>query len=176
MKWSRRRTRTHTPHTHTHTSVPAIAKLTAQLVLIKINTVSEPNISAPTSVSPLERDWRTKPIIYIINNSLAFRYVIIANRNYYGIFGFVPNERGRIHEHKAPFRKQLSSQAFKVYSFVSLCERTHSESAHGHSLGCFVFKCGNSRHSLFFCWRLSNSVALLWAPPYGLGVNCLYSL
>ncbi len=35
----------------------------------------------------------------------------------------MPNERGRIHEHKAPFRKQLSAQAFKVYSFVSLCER-----------------------------------------------------
>ncbi len=32
-------------------------------------------------------------------------------------------ERGRIHENKAPFRKQLSAQSFKVYSFVSLCER-----------------------------------------------------
>ncbi len=31
----------------------------------------------------------------------------------------MPNERGRIQEHKAPFRKQLSVQAFKVYSFVS---------------------------------------------------------
>ncbi len=30
-------------------------------------------------------------------------------------------------------------------------------------------------HSLFFCWWLSNSVALLRAPPFGLGVNCLYS-
>ncbi len=27
------------------------------------------------------------------------------------------------------------------------------------------FQVCNSRHSLFFCWRLSNSVALLWAPP-----------
>ncbi len=74
-------------------------------------------------MSPLECDWRTKPIIYIINNSLAFRYVTSQIWKYYGIFGFVPNERGRIHEHKAPFRKQLSAQAFKVYSFVNLCER-----------------------------------------------------
>ncbi len=74
-------------------------------------------------MSPLERDWSTKPIIYIINNSLAFRYVTSQIWKYYGTFGFVRNERGRIHEHKAPFRKQLSAQAFKVYSFVSLCER-----------------------------------------------------
>ncbi len=74
-------------------------------------------------MSPLERDWSTKPIINIINNSLAFRYVTSQIWKYYGIFGFVPNERGRIHEHKAPFHKQLSAQAFKVYSFVSLCER-----------------------------------------------------
>ncbi len=95
------------------------ANLTAQLVFYQ----NEPNISAPASVSPLERDWSTKPIIYIINNSLAFRYVTSQIWKYYGIFGFVPNERGRIHEHKAPFRKQLSAQAFKVYSFISLCER-----------------------------------------------------
>ncbi len=31
------------------------------------------------------------------------------------------------------------------------------------------FQVRNSRHSLFFCWRLSNSVALLQAPPSGLG-------
>ncbi len=31
-------------------------------------------------------------------------------------------------------------------------------------------------HSLFFCWRLSNSVALLRAPPSGLRMICLYSL
>ncbi len=30
------------------------------------------------------------------------------------------NKRGRVHEHKAPFHKQLCAQAFKVYSFVSL--------------------------------------------------------
>ncbi len=74
--------------------------------------------SARPPLSPLERDWSTKPII--INNSLAFRYVTSQIWKYYGIFGFVPNERGRIHEHKAPFHKQLSTQ---VYSFVSLCER-----------------------------------------------------
>ncbi len=37
------------------------------------------------------------------------------------------------------------------------------------------FQVRNSWHSLFFYWRLSNSVALLRAPPSGLGVNCLYS-
>ncbi len=97
--------------------------------------------SARPRLSPLERDWSTKPIIYIINNSFAFRYVTSQIWKYYGIFGFVPNERGRIHEHKAPFRKQLSAQAFKVYSFVSLCERCIQKSAHGHCLGGFVFKC-----------------------------------
>ncbi len=90
-------------------------------------------------MSLLERDWSTKPIIYIINNSFAIRYVTSQIWKYYGIFGFVPNERGRIHEHKAPFHKQLSAQAFKVYSFVSLWE-THSESAHGHCVGGFVLK------------------------------------
>ncbi len=35
----------------------------------------------------------------------------------------MPNERSRIHEHKSPFRKHLSAQAFKVYSFVSPYER-----------------------------------------------------
>ncbi len=36
------------------------------------------------------------------------------------------------------------------------------------------FQVRNSWHSLFFCWRLSNSVALLWAPPSGLGwIACI---
>ncbi len=151
-------------HTHTHTqntSVPVLLTWQRSWYFIKIK-YSEPNISAPVSVSPLERNWSTKPIIYIINNSLAFRCVTSQIWKYYGIFGFVPNERGRIHEHKAPFRKQLSAQAFKVYSFVSLCE-THSESAHGHCLVGFVFKC-------------ATGTKLLRAPPSGLGVNCLYSL
>ncbi len=115
-------------------------------------------------MSPLERDWSTKPIIYIINNSLAFRYVTSQIWKYYGTFGFVPNERGRIHEHKAPFRKQLTAQAFKVYSFVSLWER-HAFRISTWSLSrglCFQVR--NSWHLLFFCCRLSNSVALLGAP------------
>ncbi len=33
------------------------------------------------------------------------------------------------------------------------------------------FQVRNSWHSLFFCWRLANSVALLQAPPSGLRVN-----
>ncbi len=108
-------------HTHTHTqniSVTVLLTLQRSQYFIKIEN-SEPNINVSTSVSPLERDWSTKPIIYIINNSFAFRYVTSQIWKYYGIFGFVPNERGRIHEHKAPFRKQLSVQAFKEYSFVS---------------------------------------------------------
>ncbi len=116
LKWSRWHTHTHTKHISS-----SIANLTASWYFIKIK-YSEPNISAAASVSPLERDWSTKPIIYI-NICLAFRYVTSQIWKYYGIFGFMPNERGRIHEHKAPFRKQLSAQTFKVYSFVSLCER-----------------------------------------------------
>ncbi len=109
-------------HTHTHTSVPALLTWQNSWYFIKIK-YSEPNISAPASVSPLEHDWSTKPIIYIINNSFAFRYVTLQIWKYYGISGFVPNERGGIHEHKAPFRKQLSVQAFKVYSFLSVYVR-----------------------------------------------------
>ncbi len=89
---------------------------------------------------------------------------------YYGIFGFLPNERGRIHEHKAQFRKQLSVQAFDQ----SMWE-TRSESAHGHYLVGFVFK--RATHSIRCSSAgLSNSVALLRATPSGLGVNCLYAL
>ncbi len=65
-----------------------------------------------------------------------------------GYFGFVPNESGRIHEHIA---------------LVSPYERSE------HMVTV-------SRHSLFFCWcwRLSNSVALLWMPPSGLGgIACI---
>ncbi len=48
--------------------------------------------------------------------------------------GFVPNERGRIHEHKAPFHKQLSAQAFKVYS-LSVYVRDAFRIGNGHCLG-----------------------------------------
>ncbi len=110
-------------------------------------------------MSPLECDWSMKPIIYI-NNSLAFRYVTSQIWKYYGIFGFVPNERGRINKHKAPFHKQLSVQDFKVrYTPLSV----YSESAHGHCLVCFVFKCathgihcssaGGYQTVLYYCRR-----------------------
>ncbi len=145
-------------YTHTKHISSSIAKV-GNVTLSKWNT----NISACASVSPLERDWSTKPIIYIINNSLAFRYVTSQIWKYYGIFGFVLNERGRIHEHKAPFRKQLSAQAFKVYSFVSLCER-RVQNQHMVTVWGLCFQVRNSWHSLFFCWRLSNSVALLRRP------------
>ncbi len=51
----------------------------------------------------------------------------------------MPNERGRIHEQKDPFRKQLSAQAFKVYSFVS--ERRVQNQHMVTVLGGFIFKC-----------------------------------
>ncbi len=160
------RARTHT-HTHTHTSVPALLTWQHSWYFIKIK-YSEPNISAPASVSPLERDWSTKPIIYIINNSLAFRYVTSQIWKYFGIFGFVPNERGRIHEHKAPFRKQLSAQAFK-YTPLSVYVRDAFRISTWSLSSGLCFQVRNSWHSLFFCWRLSNNVALLRAPPSGLG-------
>ncbi len=40
----------------------------------------------------------------------------------------------RIHEHKAPFHKQFSAQAFKVYSLCQSMWETHSQSAHSHCL------------------------------------------
>ncbi len=91
LKWSRRSVHTHT-HTNTQkstrTSVPALLTWQHSWYFIKIKYI-EPNISAPASVSPLERDWSTKPIIYIINNSLAFRYITLQIWKYSGIFGFV---------------------------------------------------------------------------------------
>ncbi len=114
-------------------------------------------------MSPLEHDWNTKPIIYIINNSFAFRYVTLQIWKYYGIFGYVPNERGRIHEHKALFRKQLSAQAFKVrYTPLSVRDAFRISTWSLSSGLCFQVR--NSRHSLFFCWWLSNSFALLRRP------------
>ncbi len=106
------------------------------------------------------------------NNSLAFRYIKSQIWKYYGIFGFMLNERGRIHEHKAPFRKLLSAQAVCVSVYV---RDTFRISTWSLSRG-LCLQVRNSWHSLFFCWRLSNSVALLQALPSGLGVNCLYSL
>ncbi len=116
-------------------------------------------------MSPLECNWSTKPIIYTLNNSLAFRYVTSQIQKYYRIFWFVVNERGRIHKHKAPFRKQLSVQSILI--FQSMWE-TCSESAQSLSSG-LCFKVLNSWHSLFFCWRLSNSVALLQGAPFWIG-------
>ncbi len=78
----------------------------------------------------------------------------------------MPNERVRIHEHKAlvsPCEKLLSvyvRDAFRISTwslFSGLC-----------------FQARNSWHLLFFCWRLSNSVALLRAPPSGLGRNSCF--
>ncbi len=96
-----------------------------------------------------------KPVIYIINNRLTFRFVTSQIWKYYAIFGFVQNERGRIHEQKAPFRKQLSA---KVYSFVSLCER-RVQNQHMVTVSTLFSSAQiESWHSLFFCWRLLRAV------------------
>ncbi len=102
----------------------SIANLTAQLVLYqnKIHWTKHQRTRLCVTVG-MRLKYKAYHLTCIINNSLAFRYVTSQIWKYYVIFGFVPNERGRIHEHKAPFRKQLSAQAFKVYSFISLCER-----------------------------------------------------
>ncbi len=74
------------------------------------------------------------------------------------------NERGRIHEHKAPFRKQLSAQAFKVYSFFSVYVRDAFRISTWSLSGGFVFKCashgircssaGGYQTALHYCGRL----------------------
>ncbi len=98
-----------------------------------------------------------KPIIYIINNSLAFRYVTSQIWKYYGILGFVQNKRGRIHEHKAPFRvcKPLKYTPLSVYVRDAFRISTLS--------GGFVFKCathgirsssaGGYQTALHYCRR-----------------------
>ncbi len=122
-------------HTHTHqkkTSVPAFLTWQQQLVLYQNKIQWTKHHRTHLCIT----DWSTKPIIHISKNYLAFRYVTSQIWNYV-ILGFVMNERGRMHEHKA----QLSAQVFKVYS-IFLCQsmwETHSESAHGHSLVGFVF-------------------------------------
>ncbi len=120
-------------------------------------------------MSPLERNWSTKPII---NNSFAFRYVTSQIWIYYGIFGFMPNERARIHEHKAPFRKQLSAQAFKCTP-LPVYVRDAFRTVHGHCLGGFVFK--RATHGI----RCSSLVVIKQrciaaTPPSGLGwIACI---
>ncbi len=112
---------------HTHASFLALLTWQHWWYFIKIK-YSEQNISGHLCVT-VGMWLKYKPIICIINNSFAVRYVTSQKCKYYGIFGFVPTERGRIHGHKSPFRKQFSAQAFKVYSFVSPCER-HVQKQH----------------------------------------------
>ncbi len=85
----------------------------------------------------------------------------------YRIFGFVPNDRGRTHEHKAPLHKRLREQAF-----------VSPEPAYGHGLVGFVLKCttqgrcssaGGYQTALHYCER----PLLDWGG--GGGGGCLYS-
>ncbi len=142
-----------------HISVPALLTWQRSWYFIKIK-YSEPNISAHASVSPLKRNWSTKPIIYIINNSLAFRYITSQIWKYYGIFGFVPNERGRIHEHKALHfpnswvRKPLKYTTLPVRDEFRISTRSLS--------GCFVCKCVVWWLKVWNRWQLSLAKARPW--------------
>ncbi len=110
-------------------------------------------------------------IIYIKNNSFAFRYVTSQIWKYYGIFGFVTNERGRIHEHKAPHRKPLK------YTLLSVRD---------------AFRISTWPLSSGLCFQVAFTVLLLAViknrrsvsghqhritagAPFCIGVNCLYS-
>ncbi len=115
-----------------------IANLTAQLVLYqnKIQWTKHQCVTIGTWLK-----YVTKPIIYMINNSLAFRYVTSQIWKYYGIFGFVPNEGVRIHEHKAPFRKQLSAWVPLKYTLLSVYVRDAFRISTWSLSRGFVFKC-----------------------------------
>ncbi len=52
---------------------------------------------------------------------------------------------------------------------------THSESAHGHCLVGFVFKCATHAFAVLLL-AVIKQCCITAAPPSGLGVNCLYSL
>ncbi len=53
--------------------------------------------------------------VYVYIYMCVCVYIYVPRFGGHGSIRFrYPNERGRIHEHKAPFRKQLSAQAFKV--------------------------------------------------------------
>ncbi len=60
--------------THTQTITSSITSLTAQLVFY-LNKIQWTKHRRTCLLSPLERDWSTKPIIYIMNNNFAFRYI-----------------------------------------------------------------------------------------------------
>ncbi len=141
------------PNKHTqNTSVPALLKLVSN----KIQTLEHPLLC-----HPLERDELTYKA-YNLHNSLAFKEFTSQTWKYYGIFGFV-----RMRE----VGYTSISQTVECTSFSQSMWEMRSESALFSGL-CFQ----RTTHDIaVFCWRLSNSVALLQAPPSGLGVNCLYS-
>ncbi len=178
LKWSRRSARTHThTHTHTHnTSVPAL--LTWQhswyFYQNKIHWTKHQRTRLCVTVG-MRLKYKAYHLTCIINNSLAFRYITSQIWKYYVIFGFVPNERDRIHEHKAPFRKQLSAQAFKVYSFISLCER-RVQNQHMVTVWGALFSSAQltafAVHLLAVIKQRCNTAGA----PFWIGVNCLYSL
>ncbi len=119
-------------------------------------------------MSPLERDWNTKSIIYIINNSLAFRYITSQIWKYYGIFRFVLNERGRIHEHKAPIHKQLSAQAFKIYSLSVYVRDAFRISTWSLSRG-LCFQVRNSWESLVLLQAVIKQCCITPGAPFWIG-------
>ncbi len=113
LKWS-----CQSPHTHTHTHISSsIANLTALVVLYQNKIQCQ--TSAPTSVTIGTR-LMYKPIICIINNSFAFRYVTSQIWKLYGIFVFVwMREVGhtstKLHFANSWVRKRLKYTPLSVY-------------------------------------------------------------
>ncbi len=102
-------------------------------------------------------------IIYIKDYSFAFRYVTSQIWKYYGIFGFVTNERGRIHEHKAPHRKPLK------YTLLSVRDAFRISTWPLSSGLCFQVA-----FTVLLLAVIKNSIALLLAPPSVLGwIACI---
>ncbi len=78
------------------------------------------------------------------------------------------NERGRIHEHKGPFRKQLSAQAFKLTPlsvYVSDAFRISTWSLSGR----LYFQVRNLLHSLFICMAVIKQRCITASAPFWIG-------
>ncbi len=139
------------PYTkHISSSIAEIGRLLYQN---QIQTSAHPPLCHRWNATELT--LLTKPIIYIINNSLAFRKVTSQTWKYYRIFGFVPKERSRIHEHKA---------------LVSPCERRvqnqHMVTVSSVQITAFAV--------LLLVLAVIKQHCITAGAPSGLGVNCLY--
>ncbi len=130
-------------HTHTHTSVPALLTWQRSWYFIKI-IYSEPNISAPASVTV---GTRLKYKAYNLHNKTDtyLRNSDMLHRKYGNIMEYLDLCRMREVGYTSTKLHFANSWVRKPLKYVILlCQsmwETHSESAHGHCLGGFVFKC-----------------------------------